>query len=52
MNYINCTAYQNFGTYDDPIDRSYTTTIAQTPVVDAFLFLCKDEQDALTGLTY
>ena len=40
-----------FGTPDNPIDRSYTTTIAQTPNCDAFLFLCKDEQDAQTGLT-
>ena len=46
------TAYEDYyGTIDDPIDRSYTTTIAQTPSCDAFLFLCKDEQDALTGLT-
>ena len=40
-----------YGTFDDPIDRSYTTTIAQTPSNDAFLFLCKDAQDAQTGLT-
>jgi hypothetical protein len=40
-----------FGTPDDPIDRSYTTTIAQKPDCSAFLFVCKDEQDALTGLT-
>jgi len=40
-----------YGTIDSPIDRSYTTTIAQTPSCNAFLFLCKDEQDALTGLT-
>ena len=40
-----------YGTMDDPIDRSYTTTIAQTPSCDAFLFLCKDKQDELTGLT-
>ena len=49
---ILATAYENYyGTTDDPIDRSYTTTIAQTPSCDAFLFLCKDAQDALTGLT-
>ena len=49
---ILATAYEDYyGTMDDPIDRSYTTTIAQTPSCDAFLFLCKDEQDALTGLT-
>ena len=40
-----------YGTMENPIDRSYTTTIAQTPSNDAFLFLCKDAQDALTGLT-
>ncbi len=49
---ILATAYEAYyGTIDNPIDRSYTTTIAQTPSCDAFLFLCKDEQDALTGLT-
>ena len=49
---ILATAYSNYyGTADNPIDRSYTTTIAQTPSCDAFLFLCKDAQDALTGLT-
>ena len=40
-----------YGTDENRIDRSYTTTIAQTPNCDAFLFLCKDEQDAQTGLT-
>ena len=40
-----------FGTTDNPIDRSYITMIAQTPSCDAFLFLCKDEQDAQTGLS-
>jgi len=40
-----------YGTMDNPIDRSYTTTIAQTPSCDAFLFVCKDEQDVLEGLT-
>ena len=49
---IAATAYENYyGTQDDPIDRSYTTTIAQKPDCSAFLFVCKDEQDALTGLT-
>jgi hypothetical protein len=49
---ITAAAYSNYyGTYDDPIDRSYTTTIAQKPDCSAFLFVCKDEQDALTGLT-
>ena len=49
---ILATAYANYyGTQDDPIDRSYTTTIAQKPDCSAFLFVCKDEQDALTGLT-
>ena len=40
-----------FGTTDNPIDRSYITIIAQTPSCDAFLFLCKDTQDAQTGLS-
>jgi len=40
-----------FGTPDDPIDRSYVTIIAQTPSCDNFLFICKDAQDAQTGLT-
>ena len=40
-----------FGTPDDPIDRSYVTIIAQTPSCDNFLFVCKDAQDAQTGLT-
>ena len=40
-----------FGTLDNPIDRSYATTIAQKPDCSAFLFLCKDTQDAQTGLT-
>ena len=48
---ILATAYEAYyGTIDSPIDRSYTTTIAQTPNCDAFLFLCKDTQTALTGL--
>ena len=49
---ILATACENYyGTDENPIDRSYTTTIAQTPNCDAFLFLCKDAQDAQTGLT-
>ena len=49
---ILATAYEDYyGTREDPIDRSYTTRIAQTPSCNAFLFLCKDTQDALTGLT-
>jgi len=49
---ILATACENYyGTRNNQIDRSYTTNIAQTPSCDAFLFLCKDEQDALTGLT-
>ena len=40
-----------FGTTDNPIDRSYITIIAQTPSCDAFLFLCKNAQDAQTGLS-
>ena len=43
-----CSDY--FGTPDDPIDRSYVTIIAQKPDCSAFLFLCKDTQDAQTGL--
>jgi len=39
-----------YGTIENPIDRSYTTTIAQKPDCSAFLFLCKDAQDAQTGL--
>ena len=49
---ILATAWENFyGTTDEPIDRSDCTTIAQTPNCDAFLFVCKDAQDALEGLT-
>ena len=49
---ITAAAYVNFyGTPDDPIDRSYTTTIAQKPDCSAFLFVCKDAQDDLDGLT-
>ena len=44
-----CSDY--FGTPDDPIDRSYVTIVAQKPDCSAFLFVCKDAQDALTGLT-
>ena len=40
-----------YGTQENPIDRSYTTTIAQTPSCNAFLFVCKDAQDDLTGLS-
>ena len=39
-----------FGTYENPIARDITT-IAQTPSCDAFLFVCKDAQDDLTGLS-
>ena len=49
---ITAAAWENFyGTRDDPIDRSYTTTIAQKPDCSAFLFVCKDAQDSLDGLT-
>ena len=49
---ITAAAYENFyGTTDDPIDRSDTTTIAQTPSCNAFLFVCKDAQDELDGLS-
>ena len=48
---INAENYKDYyGTIDNPIDRSYTTTIAQKPDCSAFLFLCKDAQDAQTGL--
>jgi len=39
-----------FGTRENPIARD-VTIIAQTPSCDAFLFLCKDTQDAQTGLS-
>ena len=49
---ITAAAFENFyGTPDDPEDRSYTTTIAQTPSCNAFLFVCKDAQDELDGLS-
>ena len=49
---ITAAVYSDFyGAPDDPIDRSDCTTIAQKPDCSAFLFICKDEQDALTGLT-
>ena len=40
-----------YGTQESPIDRWYTTTIAQKPDCSAFLFLCKDTQTAQTGLS-
>ena len=49
---ILATAYEDYyGTREDPIDRSYTTRIAQTPSCNAFLFVCKDAQDELDGLS-
>ena len=49
---ITSAAWENYyGTPADPIDRSYTTRIAQTPSCNAFLFVCKDAQDDLDGLT-
>ena len=39
-----------FGTPDERIERD-VITIAQTPSCDAFLFVCKDAQDDLTGLS-
>jgi len=49
---ITATNYEDYyGTIDNPIDRSYTTTIAQTPSCDAFLFLCKDAQTGVELLT-
>ena len=45
-------AWSNFyGTFDNRIDRSDCTTVAQKSDDSAFLFICKDAQDALTGLT-
>ena len=49
---ILATAHSNFyGTEDNRTDRSDCTTIAQTPSCNAFLFVCKDAQDDLTGLS-
>ena len=49
---INAENYEDYyGTIDNPIDRSYTTTIAQKPDCSVFLFICKDAQDDLDGLT-
>ena len=49
---ITAAAYEGFyGTPDAPEDRSYTTTIAQKPDCSAFLFVCKDAQNDLDGLT-
>ena len=44
-----CSNY--FGTPDDRIDRSYVTMVAQKPDCSSFLFVCKDAQDDLDGLT-
>ena len=49
---ITAAAWENYyGTRENPIDRSYITLIAQTPSCNAFLFVCKDAQDELDGLT-
>ena len=49
---ITAAAWENFyGTPDDPEDRSDCTTIAQKSDDSAFLFICKDAQDELDGLT-
>ena len=44
-----------FGTFDEQIDnvkdRSDCTVIAQKPDCSEFLFICKDTQDELDGLT-
>ena len=49
---ITSAAWENYyGTRENPIDRSYITLIAQTPSCNAFLFVCKDAQDELDGLT-
>ena len=49
---ITAAAWENFyGTPEDPEDRSDCTTIAQKSDDSAFLFICKDAQDELDGLT-
>ena len=49
---ITAAAWVNFyGTPEDPEDRSDCTTIAQKSDDSAFLFICKDAQDELDGLT-
>ena len=49
---LTAAAWENYyGTREDPIYRAYTTTIAQTPSCNAFLFVCKDAQDDLDGLS-
>ena len=49
---ITSAAWENYyGTRENPIDRSYITLIAQTLSCNAFLFVCKDAQDELDGLT-
>ena len=49
---ITAAAWEDFyGTQDNLEDRSDCTTISQKPDCSAFLFICKDAQDALTGLT-
>ena len=49
---ITAAAWENYyGTREDPIDRSDCTTIAQKSDDSAFLFICKDAQDELDGLT-
>ena len=49
---ITATAWKNFyGTLENPTDRSDCITIAQKPDCSAFLFICKDAQDDLDGLT-
>ena len=49
---ITAAAWENFyGTPEDPEDRSDCTTVAQKSDDSAFLFICKDAQDELDGLT-
>ena len=49
---ITAAAWEDFyGTQDNLEDRSDCTNIAKKPDCSAFLFICKDAQDALTGLT-
>ena len=39
-----------FGTHKERIERPGITMIAQTPLCNAFLFICKDEQTIIPGL--
>ena len=39
-----------FGTHKKRIERPGITMIAQTPLCNAFIFICKDEQTIIPGL--